>query len=152
LVMPRKILVPIDLREESTWEKTIPEAFRLAQANGDEVVIMTVVPELTALLDWRYAIRGELGGSQDLDTKRSVAEACQRLQEIGDEHAPAGTDFEVIARAGTVYEEILNIAEELGVDQIIMAAHRPQLADYLIGPNTARVVRHAKCSVTVVRG
>ena len=32
-----------------------------------------------------------------------------------------------------------------------MAAHRPSLADYLLGPNTARVGRHAQCSVQVLR-
>jgi len=43
------------------------------------------------------------------------------------------------------------VAEEIGADEIIMAAHRPSLKDYLIGPNTDRVVRHARCSVQVVR-
>ena len=37
-------------------------------------------------------------------------------------------------------------------DLIVMASHRPELKDYLIGPNAARVVRHADCSVQVVRG
>lgn len=32
-----------------------------------------------------------------------------------------------------------------------MAAHRPALKDYLLGPNAARVVRHSNCSVLVVR-
>jgi nucleotide-binding universal stress UspA family protein len=34
---------------------------------------------------------------------------------------------------------------------IVLASHRPELKDYLLGPNAARVVRHAKCSVLVVR-
>ena len=55
------------------------------------------------------------------------------------------------ARYGVVHEEILDVAEELGVDQIILAAHRPSLVDGLLGSNAARVVRHAKCSVQVVR-
>lgn len=32
-----------------------------------------------------------------------------------------------------------------------MAAHRPELQDYLLGLNATRVVRHAKVSVLVVR-
>ena len=32
-----------------------------------------------------------------------------------------------------------------------MASHRPELRDYLIGPNAARVMRHADASVLVVR-
>ncbi len=52
---------------------------------------------------------------------------------------------------GTVYEEILKIAKETGCDMIVNASHRPELKDYLLGPNAARVVRHAGCSDMVVR-
>jgi hypothetical protein len=33
-----------------------------------------------------------------------------------------------------------------------MTAHSPDLKDYLLGPNAARVVRHANQSVMVIRG
>ena len=59
--------------------------------------------------------------------------------------------METIARRGSVYEQVLKVAEELAVDQIVIGAHRPGLSDYLLGPNTARVVRHATCSVNVIR-
>ena len=147
----KKILVPIDLAHQSSWEKALPEAFQLAGALGGEVTIVTVVPEIVSGVDWRYAIRGEESGSQAFDSKAIVEDAKTRLEQIGKEYAPAHAAFEVIARYGTIYEEILNIAEEIKADQIIMAAHRPSLSDYLIGPNTARVVRHANCSVQVVR-
>ncbi len=32
-----------------------------------------------------------------------------------------------------------------------MGSHRPELSDYLLGPNAGKVVRHAKCLVMVVR-
>ncbi|HYZ26966.1 MAG TPA: universal stress protein [Geminicoccaceae bacterium] len=34
---------------------------------------------------------------------------------------------------------------------IVMGSHHPELKDYLLGPNAAKVMRHADCSVTVVR-
>ena len=149
--MPEHVLIPIDLSHESSWKKALPQAFALASATGAEVTIMTVVPEIVSGLDWRYSIRGETGGSEDLHTDELLIEARNRLEETGKGIAPKGAAFEVIARHGTVYEEILNVAEEISATQIVMAAHRPSLADYLIGPNTARVVRHATCSVMVVR-
>ena len=112
---------------------------------------MTVVPEIFSGLDWRYSIRGETGGSEELNIDAVLQDARDRLEQIGKDDAPKGSAFDVIARYGTVYQEILNVAEEIAATQIVMAAHRPSLADYLIGPNTARVVRHAKCSVQVVR-
>lgn len=147
----QKILVPIDLAHESSWTKTLPEAFDRAQKSGGQVTVMTVVPEIVAGLDWRYAIRGETGGSEELDLRQLVAEAEQRLQQIVADYVPEGMEADTLARHGVIYQEILDVAEELGVDQIIMSAHRPSLADYLIGPNTARVVRHARCSVNVIR-
>ncbi|QPH56044.1 universal stress protein [Pontivivens ytuae] len=149
--MADKLLIPIDLSHKSSWLKALPQAFALAEATGAEVTIMTVVPEVVGGLDWRYSIRGETGGSEELKVDDLLQDARKRLEQIGNEHAADGTGFDVIARYGTVYEEILNVADELPAAQIVMAAHRPSLADYLIGPNTARVVRHAKCSVQVVR-
>ena len=52
---------------------------------------------------------------------------------------------------GRVYDEIISAADRLGVDAIVMASHDPALSDYLIGPNAARVVRHARQTVLVVR-
>ena len=149
--MAEQLLIPIDLVHESSWKKALPQAFALASATGADVTVMTVVPEVLAGLDWRYSIRGETGGSEDLKTDELLTDARTRLEQIGAEFAPTGTEFDVIARYGTVYEEILNVAEELPASQIVMAAHRPSLSDYLIGPNTARVVRHANCSVQVGR-
>ncbi len=148
--MSRKVLVPIDLVHESSWKGALPAAIDLARGPDDEIVLMTVVPEITAGLDWRYAIRGETGGSEKLDIQGILADAKARLEQIVTEYA-LERPVEVIARYGTVYEEILNVADELKVNQIVMAASRPSLADYLLGPNTARVVRHAHCSVQVVR-
>ena len=149
--MPGTILVPIDLLQRSSWTKALPQGFAMAAATGDGVAVMTVVPEIASGLDYRYAIRGETGGSEELDVDALLVDARTRLEQIGAEHAPTGTGFDVIARYGTVYEEILDVAAELPASQIVMAANRPSLADYLIGPNTARVVRHAACTVTVVR-
>lgn len=146
-----KILVPIDLAHESSWKKTLPEAFDRASRQDGTVTVMTVVPDIMAGLDWRYAIRGETGGSEDLDRRKLVADADERLRQVVAEYLPPGMEADTIARHGAVYEEILNVAEEIGTDFIIMAANRPSLSDYLLGPNTARVVRHARCSVSVIR-
>jgi hypothetical protein len=46
---------------------------------------------------------------------------------------------------GRVYDQIIAAADKLGVsDAIVMGSHRPELSDYLLGPNAARVVRHAQ--------
>src|SRR3546814_15779996 len=112
---------------------------------------MTVVPAIVGGLDYRYAIRGETGGSAEYDVREIVNEALERLNEIVSENTPDGMNVETIVRHGPVYEQILQVADDIGADQIVIGAHRPELSDYLLGPNTARLVRHAKFSVHVIR-
>ena len=40
---------------------------------------------------------------------------------------------------------------ETDTDCVVIASHRPGLQDYLLGSTAARVVRHAACSVHVLR-
>ena len=40
---------------------------------------------------------------------------------------------------------------EASADAIVIASHRPDLSDYLLGSTAARVVRHAQCTVLVLR-
>ena len=42
-------------------------------------------------------------------------------------------------------------AEEINADCIIVGSHKPDIQDYLLGSTAARVVRHALCSVHVLR-
>lgn len=149
--MTKKILIPVDLGDMETSVKVLQSGIDQAKHQGAALVIMTVVPNMVTGIDYRYAIRGEMGGSEDYDLKKIVQNALDHLNDFVAEHAPKGTNAETIARHGTVYEQILDVADEIGADQIVIGAHRPQLSDYLLGPNTARVVRHAKCSVNVVR-
>mgnify|MGYP000191605733 CR=1 FL=1 len=151
--MTKKILVPVDLSDEHNINSVMEAAMEQWRTSKDpELILMTVVPQMMAGLDWRYAIRGETGGSEEWDVKKVLAASVEHLQEIAAEKIPDGVSFKTIARHGAVYEEVLEVAEELQVDQIVLGAHRPGATDFLLGTNTAKIVRHAKCSVTVVRG
>ena len=52
---------------------------------------------------------------------------------------------------GAVYDQIIAVSRKAKCDLIVLASHRPELSDYLLGPNAAKVVRHSDCSVMVVR-
>ena len=146
-----KVLCPIDLEHGSSWHRALPEAVIQAKARDGKLFLMTVVPHIVAGVDWRYAIRGETGGSEDYDVKELVKQAELRLDELVRENVPEPLRGGTIATHGTIYHEILQVAEELPADLIVMASHRPSLKDYLLGPNTARVARHARCAVFIVR-
>ena len=48
-------------------------------------------------------------------------------------------------------QTILEWAKAIQVDCIVIMSHRPGLQDYFLGSTAGRVVRHAQCSVHVIR-
>ena len=142
--MYKKILLPIDLAHESSWATAAPVAIMLAKAGKGELHVMTVIPDLGSSIVGSYLPEGF--------EEKAVRDAEARLKSFLEAHAPAGLTVKGHVVRGTIYQEILHAADTLGCDLIVMASHRPELQDYLIGPNASHVVRHAKQSVHVVRG
>jgi universal stress protein F len=69
------------------------------------------------------------------------------------EYVPADFDAEQEKRASAALQdhEILGEAADWGADLIVVGSHRPVVTDYLLGSNAKTIVRHALCSVLVVR-
>lgn len=140
--MYKKILLPVDLQENSSWEKALPAALRMAKDDGAELHVLTVVPPLP----------GQIYGYFPEDFEPNMIEQGKAaIEAFAAKHAEGSKVVPHIAQ-GQPYAAILDLAEKIGADLIVMASHRPELKDYLLGPNAARVVRHAMCSVLVVRG
>lgn len=141
--MYNSILLPIDLGQASSWEKAMPVAFDLARKESGTVHILTVIP------DFGMAVVGSFFPPDH--AKELKAAFKNDLAVFINEHVPDGVDVTSTVRQGTIYKEIVTEADRLNCDVIVMASHRPETKDYLLGPNAARVVRHAKGSVFVVR-
>lgn len=145
-------LAAIDLADEDSWDSIIKKTVEMATGVPDtKIFLMTVIPGITPGVDARYAVRGEMHGSQDYPLQEWKADAAKRLEAIAKKSIPGKLFAGVVVEHGTVYKEIVEAAKDLDIDQVVMGAHRPSLADFLLGPNSARVARHAGCSVTVVR-
>ena len=145
-------LAAIDLADEESQENILKTVVEMAAGvENVRIFLMTVIPGVPAGLDVRYAIRGEMQGSADYPLQKWKDEAAKRLGEIAANHVPKEMRAGVVVRNGTIYREIVEAAKDLDIKQIVMGAHRPSLADFLLGPNSDRVARHAGCTVTVVR-
>ncbi len=142
--MYRNILLPVDLGDEHSWRKALPTALALCKTFGAALHMVTVVPDFGLPLVAQYF-------PPDYEAKMHE-QVADRLQEFVAAQVPESVPVLRIVASGKVYHEILTMAETIGADLIVMGSHRPELSDYLLGPNAARVVRHADCSVMVVRG
>ena len=141
--MFKNVLLPIDLNEASSWRGARPVALDLCRNHGATLNIIAVVP------DFGMSVVAQFFPA-DYEAK-ATQQALEALHAFSREHVPEGVTVKHIVAHGTIYEEILQAAKQIGCDLIVMASHRPELGDYLLGPNAARVVRHADCSVMVVR-
>lgn len=141
--MYKNILLTVDLNEASSWEKALPTAVECARTFGAKLTVTTVLPDFGMPAVGTYF-------PEDFEEK-AMADLEKKLAAFCAEQVPKGVDVDHVVRNGGIYEEILAVAKERRCDLIVMASHRPELKDYLLGPNAARVVRHANCSVMVVR-
>ena len=141
--MYKNILLPVDLSEESSWDTALPTAIEHCRVfDSSSLHLLTVVPNLMA---GATAYLPEDAGQKLLEGAATALDAFVK------ENVPDTIDAHRVVGQGPVYHVILEVAEKVSADLIVMAAHRPALRDYLLGPNAARVVRHASCSVLVLR-
>lgn len=141
--MYKKILVPIDLADENSWQSTLPIAVKFAQLFDGSILVATVIRDAKAFWEgahWPFAYEA------------LIAQSAQELSTIVRNDVPSGVSVITKVGYGSIYREILRLAEDDGVDLILMTAQRPGVREYFIGPNASHVVRHARCSVLVVRG
>lgn len=141
--MPKKILVPIDLSHAESQRKSVQAAAEIAQSSGSRLYVVTVVPGFGLPIVASHF-------PEDFEEK-ALENAKQALDDFVGQSFPRDLEVRQVVAHGTVFEEILRCAKELGVDLIVMASHRPEMQDYLLGTNASTVVRHAACSVLVVR-
>jgi nucleotide-binding universal stress UspA family protein len=141
--MYSNILVSVDLGQPEGEAKAIETAVDYAKLFGATLHVMTVVP------DYGLSLVG--GFFPKEHEKQAIDHANQALHEFTGKHVPKEIRHRHIVAHGSIYREILRYADEVKADLIVMSASRPGPEDYLIGPNAARVVRHAKISVLVVR-
>jgi len=141
--MFKNILLAIDLEHDDSWVKALPVALGFCQNYGSQLHVLTVLP------DFGMSIVGQF--FPENFEQEMAAKALDKLQNFVADKVPDTVKTQSIVGNGNPYESILDVAETTGVDLIIVSAHRAELKDYLLGPNAARVVRHANCSVLVVR-
>ena len=141
--MFKNILASIDLNDESSWQKSVPIAVELCQTSGAPLTLLTVVPDFGMSIVSQHFPKGF--------AESAMTETRSKLAAFASEHIPDDVVKTLMICQGTIYEEIIKAGEKIAADLIILAAHRPSLKDYLLGPNAARVVRHFKGSVLIIR-
>ena len=140
--MFKTILVPVDLADVEASSKAIETAAALAEQSGGALRLVNVQALLpSTFMDYVPA---------DFDAQQQE-KAYADLERVAARVPIPRERVSCVVRAGGVYPEILAEAERFGAELIVIGSHRPAMSTYLLGSNATTVVRHATCSVVVVR-
>ncbi len=141
--MYKSILLSVDVADDSHSKKALKTALQLAATFKARLHIVNVVPDFGV---------GMVSSFFDDDfAKKAIETAEQQLKDYATKNIAGDVQYETKICYGTIYVQIIEAANDSGCDLIVMGSHRPELEDYLIGPNASRVMRHAKQSVFIVR-
>lgn len=140
--MFKTILVPIDLGEIGAAQPALDKAVELA-AGGEGSIRLIYVRAIVPVTYMEFMPPAFDQEQQD--------EAESKLAKLAAQVKLPAERVSAVVRLGSVYNEVLDEAEKTGADLIVIGSHRPSMATYLLGSNAATIVRHAKCSVLVVR-
>ncbi|MBM3576681.1 MAG: universal stress protein [Alphaproteobacteria bacterium] len=141
--MYKKILVAVDISEADVTQLALDAAVALAKVEHDAQLRLINVQPLVPVAFIDY-IPPNFDEEMREATEKDLAGLCGKIS------YPAERVSSIV-RFGAVYPEVLAEAEEWDADLIVVGSHRPTMATYLLGSNAKTIVRHAKCSVLVVR-
>ncbi len=138
--MFNKVLLSIDAAVPVEANDLIRRASDLATSWAAELHVCSIVPDV------KMAIVGtQFADGFEADSLAAAHKEVEQLCEA------AGAKADIHVRFGTVYDQVINLAEELDASLIVVGGGREDLKDYLLGSNAARIVRHSDRSVMVLR-
>lgn len=135
--MYKNILVPVSFDADRNAQGAM-EVAQALRTDGGKITCLHVM-ELLPRYVTEYLPEGHM--------ETAKADIVEGLKSLVDGVDNAST----VVVEGHSSRTILAHAEHNDVDLIIVASHQPGMQDYLLGSTAAKVVRHAKCAVHVLR-
>jgi nucleotide-binding universal stress UspA family protein len=134
--MYRKIVVALSL-EHGFADLALKTAASLADSDGEIQAVHAYTP-------LQESVRAYVS-EDDLAKSHWTAESMLR------ERVAKYPKVKPVLIDGSPGSALVKYAGRIGADCIIVGSHKPGLSDYFLGSTAARVVRHAPCSVHVLR-
>ncbi|SHF56353.1 Nucleotide-binding universal stress protein, UspA family [Litoreibacter ascidiaceicola] len=135
--MYKNILVPVVFDKDHDTQAS----YAVARALADKNAKFTVAHVIEDIPDYvTTSIPRDVLASTRREAEASLAQAAKDL---------SGSTPKMIS--GHAGRSIVDYANDNDIDCIVLASHRPGFSDLFLGSTAARVVRHAKCAVHVIR-
>ena len=142
-IVTSRILIPIGFSDQSMI--ALGQAFNLAKIKKSEIILLSVIEEPNMIESLFLDDR-----THELQKKVN-----DKLVEVGKKYAKKyDIHVETMVAKGSVYEKIIDVAEMVNADLIVMGTNgTPKgVMKKVIGSNAERVVRLAHCPVITIKG
>lgn len=134
------VVVPVDFAHAEVVDRVV----KTAQANlapGGRLALIHVLEPIPAY------ITDQLPDNPLVNREKESVDTLKKM--VADLGLPANTTIKVTT--GRPWREIIDQITDPHKQAIVMSGHSPRLSDVLLGSVAAQVVRHAPCSVFVLR-
>ncbi len=147
----KKILVPVDFSKPAMNAAEV--AADIARKTGAQVILLHVIEEIVGD---SVKVTGDTGVGKTWESKvytvKLVEKAKKQLAKLAEDPRFEGVRTRTELRLGTPYHGMNAIISEQKVDLVVMGtAGRTDLESMIIGSNTEKVVRSARCPVLTVQ-
>ena len=132
--MYKNIVVPVDVFDAGLADKALSHAKFLAQHSAGQIHLVHVIPAFSPVLT-RGFISDARKMEEHLVKKNSLAEETSHLY----------------VRSGNIRDQVIDLADELKADVVIVGSRNPGIQTHLLGSEAANIVRYAHVPVFVVR-
>lgn len=140
----QRILLPIDFTAHC--ERTARHAAWLAQQSAGTLHLAHIVENP---LDPIYKPEEV---QHWVVVEHASKRACEMLEEAARTCLPVGMPRELHILAGDPSEKLVELAQTIGADLIVMSTHgTSSIAHLLLGDIAEKVARHARCPVLLIR-
>lgn len=141
--MFKNIIIPVDLADKQSLKAILPSVLNFVNAFNSKIHLIHIMPDFGMKM------------VEDYLPKHWMSEQKTRYNKIFDEivekYVPNDVDITCHIGRGAIYDEVIKYSEQINADLIMISAVRPQLRDYMLGPNASKIVRHSSVSVLVIR-
>ena len=141
--MHKNILFPVDLEHTAEVATALQVALEEARRAQAKLTVMTVAPGFGMPIVASFF--------EENAVKNALKEVARHLKRYMDENIPDDIETKAVVVEGNPAELILKQAKIDSVDLIVIASDNSQIENLLLGSCAAKVVRHSRCTVTVVK-
>ncbi|OEJ99795.1 universal stress protein [Roseivirga misakiensis] len=146
----KTILVPTDFSEQAT--NALYLATQIAKKSGAKILIVNVIE---GIRNFSFNTMGESNaamGEEAFLVRKLVEKVNERMAQLVSDSMFDGVEVATEVEMGSPYESISRVIAGHSADLVVMGTvGMSGLEEVLIGSNTEKVVRHAKCPVITLK-